>query len=53
MYGGREKLNVLLQEEKTCICHSGKLFIKNTFTAWLQWDQSTVMNLWDEMDYGY
>ena len=53
MYGGREKLHVLLQGEKTCICPSGKLFTENTFSAWLQRDQSTVMNLWDEMDYCY
>ena len=32
MYGGREKLHILLQWEKTCICPSGKLFTDNTFT---------------------
>ena len=47
MYGGREKLQILLQWEKTGICPSGKLFTDNIFTAWLQWDWGTIMNLWD------
>ena len=37
----------------TCPPSVGDNFTDDTFTAWLQWDQSTVMNLWDGMDYGY
>ena len=36
MYGGGEKLHVLLQWQKTFICHLGKLFTDNTFTTWFQ-----------------
>ena len=33
LYNRREKLHVLLQQEKICICPSGKLFTDNTFTV--------------------
>ena len=36
MHGGSKMLHILLQQEKTCICSSGKLFTDNTFTAWLK-----------------
>ena len=54
MCGGREKLHILLQWEKTCICPSGKLFTDNTFTVWLQlkyryefmgWDGRLLLNI--------
>ena len=48
MYGGREKLHILLQSEKTCIVSATDtsflpLFTDNTFTNWFQLDSSTAM----------
>ena len=54
MYGGRERLHILLQWEKTYICPSGKLFTGNTFLlGFNEIKNCTAMILWDEMDYGY
>ena len=47
MHGRRERLHVLIQAEKTCICLSNRynflpLFTDNTFTNWFQLDSSTA-----------
>ena len=46
MYCGREKLHVLLQWDKTCICPSGKLFTDNTYHyAFMGWDGLWLLNI--------
>ena len=46
MYGEREKLHVLLQWEKTCICPSGKLFTDNTYRSeFMGWDGLWLLNI--------
>ena len=45
MCGGREKLHVLLQQEKTCVCPSGKLFTDSTFMNLWGWGGLLLLNI--------
>ena len=46
MYGGREKLHILLQWKKTCICPPGKLFTNKTcHYEFMEWDELWLLDI--------